>query len=70
MAIANRCQTGVKTSRSSYLRPHEEREQAERRDFWRKLTVRCVLADLKHHKPVDPELAEWAKAHAGDKPKW
>ena len=23
--------------------------------------VRCIMADLKHGKPVDAELAEWAK---------
>jgi len=37
-------------------------EQIARRTFWRKLTVRCILADVKHGKPVDPELVEWAKA--------
>jgi len=42
---------------------HEElhREQTEQRDFWRKITVRCIMADLKHGRPVDAELAEWAK---------
>jgi len=37
-------------------------EQKQRRIFWRKLTVRCILADVKHGKPVDPDLVEWAKA--------
>ncbi len=41
---------------------HREYEQEQRRIFWRKLTVRCILADVKHGKPVDPELVEWAKA--------
>ena len=41
---------------------HREYEQEQRRIFWRKLTVRCILADVKHGKPVDADLVEWAKA--------
>lgn len=51
------------SSRSSYLSRHEEREQNLRREFWRKLGVRCILADVRHGYAVDEELVEWAKRH-------
>lgn len=48
----------------SYRNNHEppSKEQNERRTVWRRITVRCILADVKHGKPVDPDLVEWAKA--------
>ena len=50
---------------------HREYEQEQRRLFWRKLTVRCILADVKHGKPVDADLVEWAKAQVlGTTTKW
>ena len=49
--------------RSSYLSRHEEREQNLRREFWRKLGVRCILADVRHGYAVDGELVEWAERH-------
>ena len=50
---------------------HREYEQEQRRIFWRKLTVRCIVADVKHKKPVDADLAEWAKAQVlGTTTKW
>lgn len=51
------------SSRSSYLSRHEEREQNLRREFWRKLGVRCILADVRHGYAVDEELVEWAERH-------
>jgi len=49
--------------RSSYLSRHEEREQNLRREFWRKLGVRCILADIRNGYAVDEELVEWAERH-------
>jgi len=51
------------SNRSSYLSRHEEREQNLRREFWRKLGVRCILADVRHGYAVDKELVEWAERH-------
>lgn len=51
------------SSRSSYLSSREEHEQNLRREFWRKLGVRCILADVRHGYAVDEELVQWAKRH-------
>lgn len=56
-----------KSSRSNWISPYEEHQQQLRREFWRKLTVRCILADKRHGYAVDEELVAWAERHRNGK---